>query len=163
MGFFSWILRLLGLRSPQRFERSDASSDLATAAPPRSRSRTQDDLARLDAGRFAPLSDADVERQARGLGMLWTNPWFGRRDLIPPADDRRTLLIDRGMVGQGLVTPEELAQIHAVGAEMDKEGFGACTNTDECEAACPAGISVANIARLNREYLKALIASPVAP
>ncbi|MEO2016965.1 MAG: succinate dehydrogenase/fumarate reductase iron-sulfur subunit [Fuerstiella sp.] len=40
-------------------------------------------------------------------------------------------------------------------AQMDLEGFGNCTNTNECEAACPAAISVDNIARLNREYLKA--------
>lgn len=44
-------------------------------------------------------------------------------------------------------------------AQMDAEGFGGCTNTDECEAACPEGISVANIARLNREYLKATLFS----
>lgn len=40
-------------------------------------------------------------------------------------------------------------------AQMDKEGFGSCTNTYACEAECPKGISVANIAYLNREYLKA--------
>ncbi len=42
--------------------------------------------------------------------------------------------------------------------QMDAEGFGACTNTYECEAACPEGVSVENIARLNREYFKALFA-----
>ncbi|MEO1996983.1 MAG: succinate dehydrogenase/fumarate reductase iron-sulfur subunit [Planctomycetaceae bacterium] len=42
-------------------------------------------------------------------------------------------------------------------AAMDQESFGACTNTSECEAACPAGISVSNIARLNREYLSAIL------
>jgi succinate dehydrogenase / fumarate reductase iron-sulfur subunit len=40
-------------------------------------------------------------------------------------------------------------------AQMDAEGFGNCTNTGACEAQCPKGISVANIARLNREFLKA--------
>ena len=44
-------------------------------------------------------------------------------------------------------------------AQMDKEGFGHCTNTSECEAACPAEISVNNIARLNREYVKASVLS----
>ena len=42
-------------------------------------------------------------------------------------------------------------------AQMDKEGFGSCTNTSECEAACPAEISVSNIARLNREYTRAVL------
>jgi succinate dehydrogenase / fumarate reductase iron-sulfur subunit len=38
---------------------------------------------------------------------------------------------------------------------MDKEGFGYCTNERECEAVCPKNISIRNIARLNREYIKA--------
>ena len=40
-------------------------------------------------------------------------------------------------------------------AQMDKEGFGNCTNTGACEIECPKGISLENIARMNREYLKA--------
>jgi succinate dehydrogenase / fumarate reductase iron-sulfur subunit len=43
--------------------------------------------------------------------------------------------------------------------QMDEEGFGSCTNTSECEAACPAEISVSNIARLNREYTRAVLTS----
>jgi succinate dehydrogenase / fumarate reductase iron-sulfur subunit len=39
--------------------------------------------------------------------------------------------------------------------QMDKEGFGSCTNTGACEAECPKGISLENIARMNREYLSA--------
>src|SRR5262249_41407498 len=45
---------------------------------------------------------------------------FGRRDLIPPADDPRTKLIDRALVTQGLLSPEQLVEIHAVGEQMDK-------------------------------------------
>jgi succinate dehydrogenase / fumarate reductase iron-sulfur subunit len=41
--------------------------------------------------------------------------------------------------------------------QMDKEGFGNCTNTGACEMECPKGISLNNIARLNREYLVASI------
>ncbi len=41
--------------------------------------------------------------------------------------------------------------------QMDLEGFGACTNTGACEAQCPKGISVKNIARMNREYLLASV------
>ena len=40
-------------------------------------------------------------------------------------------------------------------AQMDSEGFGNCTNTGACEVECPKGISLENIARMNREYLKA--------
>lgn len=39
---------------------------------------------------------------------------------------------------------------------MDKEGFGNCTNHKECEAVCPKSISIRNIARLNREFAKAV-------
>jgi len=39
--------------------------------------------------------------------------------------------------------------------QMEEEGFGSCTNTGACEAECPKGISISNIARLNREYLVA--------
>ena len=46
----------------------------------------------------------------------------------------------------------------AMYAKMDDLGFGGCTNTGACELACPKSISIAHIARLNREYLKAKIA-----
>ena len=39
--------------------------------------------------------------------------------------------------------------------QMDEEGFGNCTNTGACEVECPKGISLENIARMNREFLKA--------
>lgn len=44
-------------------------------------------------------------------------------------------------------------------AQMDEEGFGACTNIGSCEAACPKGITLDNIARMNRLYLKASVKS----
>ena len=52
--------------------------------------------------------------------------------------------------------PERTMRVQSMVAQMDAEGFGGCTNTNECEAACPVGISVENIARLNREYLRAV-------
>ena len=54
--------------------------------------------------------------------------------------------------------PERERRVLAMVNQMDKEGFGSCTNTGACEAECPKGISVTNIARLNREYLKASLA-----
>ena len=50
--------------------------------------------------------------------------------------------------------PERERRAVAMVAAMDAEGFGNCTNHFECMAACPKGISVENIARLNREYLR---------
>ena len=42
-------------------------------------------------------------------------------------------------------------------SQMDAEGFGNCTNTGACEVECPKGISLDNIARMNREFLKAAV------
>ena len=50
---------------------------------------------------------------------------------------------------------ERAKRAQAMVAKMDELGFGACSNTYACEAECPKGISVRNIARLNREYLSA--------
>ncbi len=49
--------------------------------------------------------------------------------------------------------PERESRALNMVAQMDKEGFGNCTNTYACEAECPKGISVANIARMNKEFL----------
>ena len=49
--------------------------------------------------------------------------------------------------------PERESRVLNMVAQMDKEGFGNCTNTYACEAECPKGISIANIARLNSEFL----------
>ena len=55
--------------------------------------------------------------------------------------------------------PERKMRAEAMVAQMDEEGFGSCTNTLACEAECPKGISVSNIARMNREYFSAKITS----
>src|SRR5688572_11516647 len=73
----------------------------------------------LDLGQFAPLSHADAKAQAKALGSPWRSAMFGRRDLIPPVSDPRTLLVDRAMVGFGFITPEDLAEIHKLGEQMD--------------------------------------------
>jgi succinate dehydrogenase / fumarate reductase iron-sulfur subunit len=41
--------------------------------------------------------------------------------------------------------------------QMEEEGFGNCTNTGACEVECPKGISLENIARMNREFMKAML------
>jgi len=55
--------------------------------------------------------------------------------------------------------PERYLRVHNMVAKMDEEGFGNCTNTGACEAECPKGISLSNIARMNRDYFVAGIAS----
>ena len=51
--------------------------------------------------------------------------------------------------------PEAARRAKAMVAKMDELGFGNCTNTRACELECPKGVSVSNIARLNREFIKA--------
>lgn len=55
--------------------------------------------------------------------------------------------------------PERNERAEKMVAQMDAEGFGACTNTLACEAECPKAIKVTNIARMNREYLSAMVSS----
>lgn len=55
--------------------------------------------------------------------------------------------------------PEAARRVLAMVREADRQGFGNCTNVTECEVECPKEISIANIARMNREFLKAAIAS----
>ena len=53
--------------------------------------------------------------------------------------------------------PEAAKRAAAMAAKMDELGFGNCTNFTECEAQCPKEISITHIARMNREYYKALL------
>jgi succinate dehydrogenase / fumarate reductase, iron-sulfur subunit len=71
--------------------------------------------------------------------MLFVSAKVGHLSLMPQGAverDRRVM----NMVGQ-----------------MDKEGFGACSQTGACEAACPKAISIDFIARMNREYAVAML------
>ena len=56
--------------------------------------------------------------------------------------------------------PERASRVRRMVAQMDKEGFGNCTNYYECEAACPKEISVQFIARMNRDYTRSLLLHP---
>ena len=80
---------------------------------------------------------ACVATCVNGSAMLFTSAKVSQLALLP----------------QG--APERESRVLNMVAQMDKEGFGNCTNTYACEAECPKEISVANIARLNREYLSA--------
>ncbi|MCL4848428.1 MAG: succinate dehydrogenase/fumarate reductase iron-sulfur subunit [Acidobacteria bacterium] len=58
-----------------------------------------------------------------------------------------------GLLPQGV--PERERRVLHMVEQMDVEGFGSCSNEGECEAVCPKDISIAGIARMNREYLRA--------
>ncbi len=61
------------------------------------------------------------------------------------------------LLPQGQVEREKRAL--AMVEQMDKEGFGACTNTGACAEECPKGIDLSNIARMNRDYFTAAVTS----
>jgi succinate dehydrogenase / fumarate reductase iron-sulfur subunit len=75
-----------------------------------------------------------------GSAMLFTAAKLAHLSLLP----------------QGEV--EQPERVVAMVEQMDKEGFGACTNHGECQEACPKGISINFIAKMNRDYLKAQVA-----
>ncbi len=63
-----------------------------------------------------------------------------------------------GLLPQG--QPERYGRVMSMLATHDAEGFGGCTNHGACENACPKGISVDFIARLNRDLVKAVLTTP---
>ncbi len=82
---------------------------------------------------------ACIAQCPNGAAMLFTSAKISQLCLLP----------------QGQVERKERAL--AMVTQMDEEGFGNCTNAKECEAVCPKGISIRNIARLNKEYFKAVL------
>ena len=72
-----------------------------------------------------------------GSAMLFVSAKVSQLALLPQGD------------------PERKTRVLNMVAQMDKEGFGNCSNVYACEAECPKGISVSNIARMNREYITA--------
>jgi succinate dehydrogenase / fumarate reductase iron-sulfur subunit len=61
------------------------------------------------------------------------------------------------LLPQGKVEAQE--RVLNMVRQMDEEGFGNCTNTGACEVECPKGISIENIARMNREFLVSAVKS----
>src|SRR5579884_2379434 len=121
MIFFDWLKRLFASEKEEPVLPPQSATPPTSSPPkpqpsntPTSRPATLD----LNAADFLPITRDELKEAAKQVRL--GGAWFGRRDLIPPAEDLRTKLIDRAMVTQGLLTPEQLAEIHEVGAEMDR-------------------------------------------
>src|SRR5262249_9764595 len=71
-------------------------------------------------GDFLPINRDDLLRPGEEGRRTTGWVWFGPRDIIPPASHPRPKLIDRGMLTQGLLSAEDLAEMHRVGEEWDK-------------------------------------------
>ncbi len=125
MGLFSFIARFFkqaavanppripGDLAPRGTPYRPAPAPNPTPAKPRVATKLN-----LDAGQFTPVSGAELKKKAAGLTWNWTTVNFDRRDQIPSSAEPRTALIDRALVAQGLLTPEQLVEIHEVGAKM---------------------------------------------
>ena len=102
-----------------------------------------------------PISkpDADEAMDAAsciGCGACVATCKNGSAMLFVSAKVSQLALLPQGRV-------EGARRAKAMVAKMDELGFGNCTNTGACEAECPKSVSISNIARLNREFLKAKI------
>ena len=98
-----------------------------------------------------PKKDADLAMDAAaciGCGACAAACKNGSAMLFVSAKVSQLTLLPQGRV-------EAARRAKAMVAKMDELGFGNCTNTRACEMECPKNISVSNIARLNREFLKA--------
>ena len=100
-----------------------------------------------------PKEDADKAFMAAaciGCGACVASCKNGSAMLFVGAKVSQFALLPQGKI-------EATQRVLNMVAQMDQEGFGNCTNTGACEVECPKGISLENIARMNREYLKASI------
>ncbi|GAA4760082.1 MULTISPECIES: succinate dehydrogenase/fumarate reductase iron-sulfur subunit [Flavobacterium] len=98
-----------------------------------------------------PKADADKAFEAAaciGCGACVATCKNGSAMLFVGAKVSQYALLPQGKV-------EATDRVLNMVRQMDEEGFGNCTNTGACEIECPKGISLENIARMNREYLKA--------
>lgn len=102
-----------------------------------------------------PKADADKAFDAAtciGCGACVATCKNASAMLFVSAKVSQMALLPQGRVE---ATERVLNMVH----QMDVEGFGNCTNTGACEVECPKGISLENIARMNREYIKAVCKS----
>jgi RNA-directed DNA polymerase len=108
---------------PQGFDRNRATAPSTWQAPissaPRQPQQPRQAALNLEASQFQPLSTDEAKAAAQGqqFSSFWE---FGRQSRIPSALDPRTKLIDQAMVGQGLISPDELVRIHEIGHKMDE-------------------------------------------
>ena len=100
-----------------------------------------------------PKEDADLAMDAAAC--------IGCGACVAACKNASAMLFVSAKVSQYALLPqgkvERKERVLSMVNQMDEEGFGACSNTGACEAECPKGISLSNIARLNREYFSSSV------
>ncbi|HLN94532.1 MAG TPA: succinate dehydrogenase/fumarate reductase iron-sulfur subunit [Flavobacterium sp.] len=100
-----------------------------------------------------PVPKADADRAFEAAACI------GCGACVASCKNGSAMLFVGAKVSQYALLPQGRVEAHDrvlnMVRQMDEEGFGNCTNTGACEVECPKGISLENIARMNREYLKA--------
>ncbi|MCU0671888.1 MAG: reverse transcriptase family protein [Myxococcota bacterium] len=104
-----------GAPVPPRPPTPSASTSTSTSSsggwkPPKERASTDP----YDTSGTLTLTPEQLRERAKKI-VPWRTAWIGRVDVIPPASDERTALIDRGFVLRGLLTQEDLDEIHRIG------------------------------------------------
>src|SRR5262245_21724809 len=116
MGFWDKLKRAFGGGRGGGDEPPDPTraAPVAAAPSPPPRRSAAEDQARYQASEILGLSIGEVRKRSLKIDPYRT-PWIGRVDTIPPQSDERTALIDRGLMLRGLLTREQLEEIHRVG------------------------------------------------
>jgi len=100
-----------------------------------------------------PVNKADADRAFEAAACIQCGA------CVASCKNGSAMLFVGAKVSQYALLPQGRVEAHDrvlnMVRQMDEEGFGNCTNTGACEIECPKGISLENIARMNREYLKA--------
>jgi succinate dehydrogenase / fumarate reductase iron-sulfur subunit len=90
---------------------------------------------------------------------FWSATCIGCGACVAACKNASAMLFTSAKISQFALLPqgeiEATDRVQAMVRQMDEEGFGNCTNTGACMVECPKGIKLENIARMNREYLKA--------
>ena len=100
-----------------------------------------------------PIPKPDADGAFNAAACIWCGA------CVAACKNASAMLFTSAKVSQYALLPqgrvEATQRVLNMVEQMDKEGFGNCTNTGACEIECPKGISLENIARLNRELLSA--------